>query len=144
MEGALQKSPTIARLSRIALLLFDRARRKVLNKDNLRARLESRADRWESKVQEVLMWVYLPRVAPKAWATCAHGGMAYPIPFPVLSYPPLPDPILDKPLMPALSGIRTCVPIFVRGMMMVVGCRLDYCWLSLSICLPLSRSIPAG
>lgn len=55
MEGALQKSPTIARLSRIALLLFDRARRKVLNKDNLRARLESRADRWESKVQEVLM-----------------------------------------------------------------------------------------
>lgn len=87
MEGALQKSPTIARLSRIALLLFDRARRKVLNKDNLRARLPpSRADRWESKVQEVLMWVYLPRVAPKAWATCAHG-LSYPVPRPILSPP---------------------------------------------------------
>lgn len=68
--------------------------------------------------------------------------MAYPIPFPFPSYPilPLPDPILDKPLMPALSGIVTCVPIFRTRH--DDGCRLDYCWLSLSICLPLSRSIP--
>lgn len=47
--------------------------------------------------------------------------------YPILPYVTL-STILDKPLMPALSGIRTCVPIFVRGMMMVavstiVGCR---------------------
>lgn len=32
------------------------------------------------------MWVYLPRVAPKAWATCAHG-LSYPVPRPILSSP---------------------------------------------------------
>lgn len=65
MEGALQKSPTIARLSRIALLLFDRARRKVLNKNNLRARLESRADRWESKVQVHVRGTHVGISAPR-------------------------------------------------------------------------------
>lgn len=87
MEGALQQSPTIARLSRIALLLFDRARRKVLNKNNLRARLESRADRWESKVhvRGTHVGISAPRCSQKPGQP-VH--MAYPIPFPVLSYPP--------------------------------------------------------